>query len=79
MVSTITSFTVATMASAAQAGAVALVGMLVLLVLLIQKEIASTQQGAQYRAWSKALNVAIPSLMVAFILVVLVQVAEILR
>jgi uncharacterized membrane protein required for colicin V production len=79
MVSTITSSTVSIMTSATQAGSVALVGILVLLSLLIQKEISSARVGPYDRVWGKALNLAIAPLLVAFILVVITRVADILR
>jgi hypothetical protein len=67
------------MTSDTQAGSIALVGILVLLSLLIQKEISSALVGPHYRAWGKALNMAIAPLLVAFILVVITRVTEILR
>jgi len=79
MVSTITSSTFSTLTTTALAGSVALVGILVLLVMLIQKEISSALNGEQNRAWSQALNVAIAPLLIAFIMVVIYRVAEILR
>ena len=79
LISTVTTSTVSTVTTAALAGSVALVGVLILLALLVQKEFSSSAEGARYRTLSKALNIAIVPLLIAFILVVFARVAEILH
>jgi len=79
MISTVTTSTVSTVTTAALAGSVALIGILVLLALLVQKELASAAVGTRYQALSKALNIGIAPLMIAFALVVFARIAEIIR
>lgn len=79
MISTVTTSTVSTVTTAALAGSVALIGILVLLVLLVQKELSSAAAGTRFEALSKALNIGILPLMIAFVMVVVARVAEVLR
>jgi hypothetical protein len=79
MISTVTTSTVSTITTAALAGSVALIGILVLLVLLVQKELSSAANGERYKALSKALNIGIVPLLIAFALVVFSRIAEVLR
>lgn len=78
MISTVTTSTVSTVTTAALAGSVALVGILLLLVLLVQKEFSSSAAGTRYRTLSKALNIAIVPLTIAFVLVLIASVIKIL-
>lgn len=79
MISTVTTSTVSTVTTAALAGSVALIGILVLLILLVQKELSSAVAGTRYQSLSKALNIGIAPLMIAFVLVVLSRIAEVIR
>lgn len=79
MISTITTSTVSTIATASIAGSVALIGVFVLLALLIQKEITSNSDNSRVKALHKALNVGIPPLLFAFILVVGARIVEVLK
>ena len=79
MISTVTTSTVSTVTVAALAGSVALVGILVLLALLVQKEFSNSATGGRYRSLSRALNVAIVPLLIAFILIVAARVVEVLH
>lgn len=79
MISTVTTSTVSTITTSALAGAVALVAILVLLFLLIQKELASSAAGTRFRTLTRVLNIGIIPLLMAFVVVVAVRVAEILR
>jgi hypothetical protein len=79
MISTVTTSTVSTVTTAALAGSVALIGIMVLLVLLVQKELSSSATGTRYKALSKALNIGIVPLLIAFVLVVVTRIADVLR
>jgi hypothetical protein len=79
MISTVTTSTVSTVTTAAIAGSLALIGILVLLTLLIQKEVISTSTSERMRKFGQALNIAISPLLIAFVLVVISKVAEVLR
>ena len=79
MISTVTTSTVSTITTAAIAGSLALVAVLVLLFLLIQKEVASSANGTRFKTLSRVLNIGIVPLLMAFVIVVVVQVATILK
>jgi len=79
MISTVTTSTVSTVTTAALAGSVALIGILVLLVLLVQKELSGSTNGKRYKALSKALNIGIVPLLIAFLAVVVTRIVDILR
>ena len=79
MISTITTSTISTIATANIAGSVALIGIFVLIALLIQKEITSDSENSRVKALNKALNVGIPPLLFAFILVVGARIADVLK
>ena len=79
MISTVTTSTVSTVTTAALAGSVASIGILVLLVLLVQKELASAVVGSRSQTLAKVLNIGILPLLLAFCLVVITRVAEVLR
>ena len=79
MISTVTTSTVSTITTAAIASSVALIGILVLLLLLIQKEMASAASGTRMKTLTRALNIGIVPLLMAYVLVVAVKVVEILR
>ncbi len=79
MISTVTTSTVTTLANFSLAGTLGLIAILFLLALLLQKEISTTITNKKMERWSKALNVAIPSLMVVFVSIVVVRVALVLH
>ncbi len=79
MISTVTTSTVSTITTVTIAGSVALIAILVLLFLLIQKELASSATGSRFKTLSKVLNIGIVPLLIAFVVVVAVQVTQILR
>jgi len=78
MISTVTTSTVTTVTTVAIAGSLALIGILTLLFLLIQKEVASSVQGRIAGALSRALNIGIAPLLIAFAVIVALKVAEVL-
>jgi len=56
-----------------------LVAILGLLILLIQKEVVSSSEGHVPTGLSKALNIAIVPLLLSFLFIVFVKVAEVLN
>lgn len=79
MISTVTTSTVTTVTTAALAGSVALVGILILFGLLVQKEVTTASSENRLRKLGKALNIAIIPLLIAFLLMVIFRVAEVLK
>jgi hypothetical protein len=79
MISTVTVSTVSTVTTAALAGSVALIGILVLFSLLVQKEIATAANSKRLRQLRMALNIGIVPLMIAFAVIVVAKVAEVLK
>ena len=79
MVSTVTTATVATVTTVAIAGSLALIGIFTLLALLIQKELVTSARGRFALALRRALNLGIVPLVIAFVLIVAVRVAEALK
>ena len=79
MISTVTTSVVTTVTTTAMAGSVALIGILVLLSLLVQKELASTSEGARFKRLSRSLNLAIVPLLIVFFITVGVKIMEILK
>jgi hypothetical protein len=81
MISTVTTTTVSmiTSTTVALAASLGLIGILTLLSLLIQKELVTAVDSPRARAFGRVLNVAIVPLLMAFALVVVVRVAEVLR
>ena len=79
MISTVTTTTVSILTIAALAGSLALVGILVLIALLVQKELATATGSSRAEKLSQALNIGIIPLMIAFLLIVVFKVAEVLK
>jgi cytochrome bd-type quinol oxidase subunit 2 len=79
LISTVTTSTVTTVTTAALAGSVALVGILILFGLLVQKEVTTASSENRLRKLGKALNIAIIPLLIAFLLMVIFRVAEVLK
>ena len=79
MITTVTTTTVSTVTTIALTGSLALVSVLVLLTLLTHKELGATSLDHRVRKMVRALNVAIVPLLIAFILIVVAKVAEVLR
>jgi hypothetical protein len=79
MVSTVTTSTIATITSTAIAGSLVLIGVCTLLALLIQKELTTATKSRFARALNQALNIGIVPLLVAFVLIVAVKIAEALQ
>jgi hypothetical protein len=74
MISTVTTSTVTTLANASLAGTLGLISVIFLLGLLVQKEISATAVNKKMDRWSRALNVAIPPLMIVFVSIVIVRI-----
>ena len=79
MISTVTTTTTSTITTASLAGSFALIGVVVLLTLLVQKEVASGSDSKRLKRFSKALNISIIPLVIAFVLIVVTKVAEVLK
>lgn len=79
MISTVTTSTVSTVTTVALAGSVALIGILILLSLLVQKEVLSVSEEGRLRKLSSALNIGIIPLLVAFVLIVITKVMQVLN
>ena len=79
MISTVTTSTVSTITTVALAGSIALIGIVLLLILLIQKEILTSSSKINLKRLSKALNVGIVPLFVAFFLTAVVKVIQVLN
>ena len=79
MVSTITSTTVSILTTSAIAGSLATIGILVLIALLVQKEIVLGVRDSRKHQLSQALNIGILPLLIAFFLIVVLKVVEVLN
>ncbi|MBN2387855.1 MAG: hypothetical protein JXB85_12625 [Anaerolineales bacterium] len=79
MISTVTTSTVTTLANVSMAGTFGLIAIMFLLTLLVQKEISATVSNKKMERWSRALNVAIPPLLIVFVAIVVVRIAIALR
>jgi len=78
MSSMVTISIVSAVMSGSLAAASALIGILVLLALLVQKELASVA-GSRFRRLARMLNVGIAPLLIAFVLIVVSRVIEVIR
>lgn len=79
MISIITASTVTTVTTVALGGSVALIGIIVLLSLLVQKELANSAVNWRLQKLSRALNIGIFPLVIAFILIVATRLVNALR
>lgn len=79
MISTVTTSTVSTVTTAAIAGSVALIGILIFFALLFQKEVAISAKDSRMKQFGQVLNVALIPLSIAFVIIVVTKLLEILR
>lgn len=79
MISTVTSTTVSIVTAAAFAVFFSLVAVVTLLALLIQKEILTASSDGPGRVLSRVLNIAIAPLMLAFLLILVIRIGEVLN
>lgn len=79
MVSTVTTSTVVTLTTVAMASSLALIVLLTMFTLLVQKEIAATARERWARALDRALNVGIIPLLLAFLVLVAIKIAELFK
>ena len=79
MISTVTVSTVSTVTTASIAGSVALIGILILLALLVQKEVTTASDDGRLKKLGQVLNISIVPMLIAFILIVISRVSEVLR
>jgi len=78
-VSTVTTTTTTTVAAMSFIASLALVSVLTLFVLLLQKELATASDSPRLKTLGRTLDVAVVPLLMAFAMIVVVRVAEILR
>jgi Mg2+/Co2+ transporter CorB len=79
MVSTVTTSTVMTVTTVAVASSLVLIVVLTMFTLLVQKEIATTARERWARALERVLNVGLIPLLLAFLALVVLRIAELLR
>jgi hypothetical protein len=79
MISTVTTSTVSILTTPAIAGSLALIAVLLLFALLLQKEVASASTDSRMRQLSRLLNFSLVPLLLAFIVIVVYKVAEVLN
>jgi hypothetical protein len=79
MISTVTNSTAAIFNSSTVAGAINIVGVIILISLLILKEFTSDSSDSRLHKLNQALNVGIFPLVIAFALIVLFKVVEVLN
>lgn len=81
MISTVTTTTVTTVTTAtvAIAAGLSLMAILTLLGVLIPKEIISVSDRPKFRALNQALNVVVLPLFIAFVLIAIFKVLEVIR
>ena len=79
MVSIVTTSMVSILNTQAMAGSLALIAILVLLTLMLQKEVASASADSRMQQLSRVLNIGIVPLVLAFILIVVYKVVEVLN
>jgi uncharacterized protein YejL (UPF0352 family) len=79
MVSTVTTSTVMTVTTVAVASSLTLIVVLTMFTLLVQKEVATSARERWARALDRALNVGIIPLLLAFLTLVVLRIAEVLR
>ncbi len=79
MVSTVTTSTVMTVTTIAVASSLALIVVMTMFTLLVQKEVAVTARERWMRALDRALNVGIIPLLIAFLALVAMRIAEIFK
>lgn len=79
MVSTVTTSTVMTVTTVAVASSLALIAIMTLFTLLVQKEIAATARERWAHALDRALNIGIIPLLLAFLTLVALRIAELFR
>ena len=76
MISTVTTSTVTTVTLA---GSLVVIGVIVLLGLLVQKELISSSENDRSTRLSQLLNIGIVPLLIAFLLVVVSKVTQVLK
>ena len=77
MISTVVS-TVSTATATAITGSLTIIGVIVLLALLVQKELFSSSENKQSVRFSQVLNIALPAMLLAFVMIVISKISEVL-
>ena len=79
MITTVTTSTVSTVTVTALASSLAVIGVIVLIGLLIQKELYSSSEKKTSSRVNMALNIALPSMIIAFVLIVISKITQVLQ
>ena len=81
MISTVTTTTVTTVTTvtAAVLGGLSLLTVVMLLGMFISKEVVSSSEVSRWKAFGKALNLALIPLLLGFLLIAVMKVLEVLR
>ena len=79
MISTVTTSTVTILTTSAIAGSLALIGILVLIVLLVQKELTTVSNNSRIKQLNRVVNIGILPFLIAFVLIVIFKVIEVLN
>lgn len=79
MISTVTTSTVITVTTVAVASSLALIAVMTMFTLLVQKEVATTARERWARALDRALNVGVIPLVLAFLILVALRIAEVFK
>jgi putative effector of murein hydrolase LrgA (UPF0299 family) len=79
MISTVTTSTVSTVALATLGGSISIVAILILLGLLVQKELAGSWMSDRASRLSRTLTIGIIPLLAAFLVVIGVRVAQVIK
>ncbi len=79
MISTVvTASTFSTVAATTITGSLALASVLVLLASLIQKDATSVEEGQRFQRLNQAINIALPPMLITFIVLVIVKISDLL-
>jgi hypothetical protein len=79
VITSVTTATISTVTTISLAGSLALVAIFTLLAMLVQKELTTASRGRLARFLGRMLNVGILPLLVVFVVIVAVKVAEALN
>jgi hypothetical protein len=79
MITTVTNSTISAVSLTALTSSLAVIGVIVLVGLLIQKELFSSSERKVSSRINMALNIALPSMIIAFILIVISKISRVLQ
>jgi hypothetical protein len=79
MITTVTNSTISAVSLTALTSSLAVIGVIILVGLLIQKELFSSSERKVSSRINMALNIALPSMIIAFILIVISKISQVLQ